>query len=148
MAADYAVGGVFIVPEHYNAIVDIGSSGGVLAARFLRTQSGWHCQAVGLKSWSWGAWAPLGEPKDALRRFADRWLGPGQGLFCSVLAIARDDATSPTPERPVALPAAPRRPGPIARTDPPGREDPRPARGREVGRGLDPATMRWRFDVN
>jgi hypothetical protein len=89
------------VVEHYNAVVDIGSSGGVVGARFIRMPTphadrlalpGGRPQCLGL-----GAWAPCGGPRDALGRFVDRWLGPGQGLFCSVLSIARDDARSAAP---------------------------------------------------
>ena len=133
--------------EHFNAAVDIGTSGGVLGARFLRMPSGWHCESVGLNAWRWGAQAPCGSPKDALKQFADRWLGPGQGLFCSVLSIDPDDAKSTTPGRTVGLGVAPRRPEPIARPHRPGHQSVQSSRGWKIGRLLATAT-RWRSDGN
>ena len=133
--------------EHFNAAVDIGTSGGVLDARFVRMPSGWHCQAVGPQVWEWEPSPPCGEPKDALKLFADRWLGLGQGIFCSVLTIARDDATSAKTERTVTLTAAPRRPKPIARPRRSKRESSQTTLGRKIGRLLA-TKMRWQFNGN
>ena len=131
--------------ESFNAVVDIGSSSGICGARLSHSPEGWRCEAIGHQAWIWGDGMPCPTAVGAVRRFADRWLGAGQGLFCSILTIARCEASPAISPRPLAFSAPARSTAASPRVSPSG-ETIVASQSRKVGGPSAGGSGRWLAD--